>query len=85
MSAKATRKTPARGKQGTAPQQTKAKKTAAVKSIGHPGIGAYVKGLLISGKSTDQILNAVSRQFPGAQTSRASVSWYRSRLNKEKK
>jgi hypothetical protein len=63
--------------------KTKAKTTA--NTIGHPGIGAYVKGLLISGKTTDQILRAVARQFPGANTSRASVSWYRSRLNKETK
>lgn len=63
-------------------QRGKAAKNVKAQNIGHPGIGAFVKGLLVSGKTTDQILRAVERQFPGAETSRASVSWYRSRLNK---
>jgi hypothetical protein len=69
-------------KKAAAQTQRRAKEKAKAASIGHPGIGAFVKGLLVSGKSTDQILRAVEKQFPGAETSRASVSWYRSRLNK---
>jgi hypothetical protein len=75
MSGKATTK--------KAPKKEAPRRAAIQQPIGHPGIGAFVKGLLISGKTTDQILKAVERQFPGAHTSRASVSWYRSRLNKE--
>lgn len=46
----------------------------------HPGIGAYIKGMLIDGKSTEEILLAIAKQFPQAQTTKSSVAWYRSKL-----
>lgn len=49
------------------------------------GIGAYVSGLLLKGKSTEEILALVGKQFPQANTSAASVSWYRSKLHMEGK
>ncbi len=59
---------------------TTANKTKKQQKGAHPGIGAYVKGLLIDGKSTEEILLAIAKQFPEAQTTRSSVSWYRSKL-----
>jgi hypothetical protein len=64
------------------PRRRKSDEEAARKPA---GIGAYVTGLLMKGKSTDEVLKLVERQFPGAATSRASVSWYRSKLAKEGK
>lgn len=49
------------------------------------GIGAYVVELLLKGKSTEQILELVARQFPDAHTSRSSIAWYKSRLRAEGK
>lgn len=49
------------------------------------GVGAYVSGLLLKGKSTEEILALVGKQFPQANTSAASVSWYRSKLHTEGK
>lgn len=48
-------------------------------------IGAYVNGLLMHDKSTEEILKAVAKKFPEARTSAASVAWYRSKLNKQGK
>jgi hypothetical protein len=64
-------------KRGNTAKKTKAK-TTTLRS--HPGIGAYIQGLLIHGKSTEEILLAVAKHFPDAQTTRNSVSWYRSKL-----
>lgn len=49
------------------------------------GVGAYVSGLLLKGKSTDEVLKLVERQFPDSATTRASVAWYRSKLKAEGK
>lgn len=49
------------------------------------GVGAYVSGLLLKGKSTDEVLKLVERQFPDSATTRASVAWYRSKLKSEGK
>lgn len=48
-------------------------------------VGAYVSGLLLKGKSTEEILALVGKQFPEAKTSRSSVAWYRSKLHSEGK
>lgn len=48
-------------------------------------IGDFVTSLLMGNKSTDEILKAVEKKFPGCKTSRSSVAWYRSRLNKQGK
>lgn len=50
-----------------------------------PGVGAFVAGLLLKGKKTDEVLKAVDSRFPESETTRASVSWYRSKLRKEGK
>lgn len=63
-----------------AQQKKKPVKSQATGPGSHPGIGAYIKGLLIDGKSTEEILWAVTRQFPQAQTTKSSISWYRSKL-----
>jgi hypothetical protein len=42
-----------------------------------------VTGLLLKGKSTDDVLKAVDSRFPEAEISRASVAWYKSKLRKE--
>jgi hypothetical protein len=66
-------------KQGERKDKTP-KKTQTKGAGSHPGVGAYIKGMLIDGKSTEEILLAIARQFPAAQTTRSSVSWYRSKL-----
>lgn len=50
-----------------------------------PGVGAFVAGLLLKGKGTDEVLKAVDSRFPESETTRASVSWYKSKLRKEGK
>lgn len=49
------------------------------------GIGAYVAGLLLKGKSTEEILALVDAHFPGSHTSQGSVAWYRSKLHRQGK
>jgi hypothetical protein len=47
------------------------------------GIGVFCKHLIRQGKSTDEILAAVQAEFPGCNTSRASIASYRTAVNKE--
>ena len=47
------------------------------------GIGAFCEGLLMKRKTAEQILEAVRKEFPGAKTSMASISWYRNKLAQE--
>ena len=49
------------------------------------GVGAFVSGLLLKGKNTDDVLKAVDSRFPEAETSRASIAWYKSKLRQEGK
>lgn len=67
-----------------------ARKSTRRQSAGRNGktpatIGALVCKLLAKNKSTDEILKTVAEKFPGAKTSRASVSWYRSKVAKQGK
>ena len=49
------------------------------------GIGAYVSGLLLSGKANEEVLMLTLRTFPTARTSAATVAWYKAKLKKEDK
>jgi chemotaxis protein histidine kinase CheA len=49
------------------------------------GIGAFCKDLILKGKSNEEVLVAVKKQFPTACTSAASVAWYRNKLSSEGK
>jgi hypothetical protein len=57
-----------------------AKKAGEQKERG-PGIGKFCFDLIGKGKTNDEILAAVRKQFPDAKTSAASVAWYRNKLN----
>ncbi|MFA6064043.1 MAG: hypothetical protein WC736_15750 [Gallionella sp.] len=63
-----------------AKKATTAKKAAAPKK---QGIGAYCTELIRNGKTNEEVLAAVKRKFPDANTSAASVSWYRNKLKDE--
>lgn len=58
-------------------------KAAATNGKTAGGIGAFCKELIIKGKSNEEVLAAVHKQFPGAGTTPASVSSYRSRLKSD--
>ena len=47
------------------------------------GVGALIEGLLLKGKANAEVLEKVHAAFPAAKTTGASVSWYRSKLNRE--
>lgn len=44
------------------------------------GIGAFCEGLLLKGKTTEDILAAVKKEYPKAATKAASIAWYRNKL-----
>lgn len=46
------------------------------------GIGETAAGLLKNGLTNDEVLTELRRRFPKANTSAASVAWYRSNLRK---
>jgi hypothetical protein len=39
--------------------------------------------LILKGKSNEDVLAAVAKQFEGAKTSAASIAWYRNKLKSE--
>ncbi len=47
-------------------------------------IGAAAEKAIIGGASNEGALKAVKEKFPQAATSMASISWYRSKLRKER-
>jgi hypothetical protein len=49
------------------------------------GIGAYISGLLLSGKANEEVLMLTQRTFPTSKTSAAAVAWYKAKLKKEGK
>jgi len=64
------------------PGKTKAKATTKTKASGQKsgrptGVGAYAKDLIRAGKSNEQVLDTVLKKFPEAQTTIASINWYR--------
>lgn len=44
------------------------------------GIGAFCVDLIKAGKSNEEVLVAVKKQFPDAATSASSVAWYRNKV-----
>jgi hypothetical protein len=47
------------------------------------GIGSFCMELILKGKSNEDVLAAVAKQFEGAKTSAASIAWYRNKLKSE--
>lgn len=78
--AKAAKAKPVKAKRAGA--DGKPKKKAAAVPRGQ-GIGAFCEGLLLKGKSTEEVLAAVKEKFPAAKTGPASVAWYRNKLREE--
>lgn len=67
-------------------KKAKAKGKASPTSSGAGrGIGAFCCELLVKKKSTEEVIEAVKKKFPGAKTSPASIAWYRARLREEGK
>jgi hypothetical protein len=60
----------AKGK-AAAPVEGKAKK---------PGVGKFCMDLIEAGKTNDEILEAVGKQFPGAKTTKGCIAFYRNKL-----
>lgn len=48
-----------------------------------PGIGDFIKTQILAGKDNEKILELVLTKFPEANTTNASVNWYRSKLRQE--
>lgn len=48
-----------------------------------PGIGDKAKELIRAGKTNDEVLAGIKEAFPDANTSMASVNWYRNKLRSE--
>lgn len=46
------------------------------------GIGAFCMDLIGQEKTNAQILTAVQKKFPEANTTTKSIAWYRTKLNK---
>lgn len=44
------------------------------------GVGTVMTEQLLAGKTNDAVLEAVKAEFPEANTSKATVSWYRNSL-----
>jgi hypothetical protein len=78
----AAKKTVAQKKPGAA---KKAKAADAEKKPRGRGIGAFACDLILKGKTNEEVLEAVKKQFPDASTSASSVAWYRNHLKNEGK
>lgn len=83
---------PAAAKAPTAPKAAKkakaapkkkaaAKKAPKAKAAKKPGVGARQVALILAGKTNEQVLAAVRKEFPGAATTAACVAWYRSKVH----
>lgn len=46
-------------------------------------IGRVAERELLAGKTNEEVLDAIKREFPDASTSMASVNWYRNRMRAE--
>lgn len=49
------------------------------------GIGAFAEELILKGKPTEDILDAIKKKFPHATTGASSIAWYRNKLRGEGK
>lgn len=79
----ATKKAATTKKTTPAAKKATPKKPAAKATIGKPkkqGIGAFCIDLIKKGKSNEEVLAAVKKQFPDANTSASSVAWYRNKV-----
>lgn len=76
---KAPTKAPAKASaKASAKAPTKASAKAPAKGR---GIGEFCIGLLKAGKTNQETLDAVLKNYPGAKTSAASIAWYRNQIN----
>lgn len=48
-----------------------------------PGVGDVAQALILGGKTNEEVLAAVKEQFPDAETSKASINWYRNKLRSD--
>lgn len=48
-----------------------------------PGVGDKAKELIRAGKTNDEVLAGVKEAFPEANTTLASVNWYRNKLRSD--
>lgn len=55
----------------------------AAEKVKKPGIGDFIKTQILAGKDNEKILELVLTKFPDANTTNASVNWYRSKLRQE--
>lgn len=74
----ATKKPAAKAKAKPAAKAAKAApKTAKAEGTKKRGIGAFCKELIAKGKTNDEILEAVAKEFPDAGTTKGSIAFYR--------
>lgn len=71
---KAASKKAAAPKVKAAPKTAKAPKAEGTKKR---GIGAFCKELIVKGKTNDEIMEAVAKEFPDANTTKGSIAFYR--------
>lgn len=60
-----------------------AKKAPAEKKERKPGIGALAVELIRSGKTNEQVLEAIQKKFPDSKATIQSVGWYRNKLRSD--
>lgn len=76
----------AKKKPDAAPKPGKAggKATAAPAAGGKKAsIGGLTQELLLAGKSTEEVLAGIKKQFPNAKSSASTIGWYRSKMRSE--
>lgn len=66
-----------------AAKRSKPASAAPAKGPKKTGIGAFCIELIKKGKSNEEVLAAVKKEFPQAATSASSVAWYRNKLKSE--
>jgi len=65
-------------------QQVEGAEVKEVKPRGK-GIGAMAMALLIEGKSTQEVIDAVKAEIPDANPTPATIAWYKNKLRQEGK
>lgn len=83
-----TKAVPAAAKTKAAPAKEVKKAAAPAAASGEtrgrkPGVGAFIRELLLKNKETSEILMEVASKFPGSKASASDVSWNRSKLKKD--
>jgi len=74
----------AAGKKAVAKKATKASNGSTGRPAGstNRGIGDFARDMLVKEPDVDKVLEAVHKKFPGCNTSKASIYWYRSQMNR---